>query len=325
MSSLAAKSYAILNILSKHSDEDHPLNATEILKYLAIEGIETERRSVYRCINALEETGYDIIRSGKSGWFIGKRQLETAELKILMDAVQQAHFLTEGKSLELLDKLLGLTSSSIARELRKQISVSRRAKHDNEYIYYNVDKINTAIVKNKQISFKYFHYDEKGRRVLSRNGYRYRVSPYFTSWYYENYYMICTTKEYPNFSHYRIEKMTEIEILDKKRRPLRELAPDGFDLAEYLNKTVSMFTGTPERIRMKVDNSLASHIFDKFGMDQRLIPEDEGKSILNTEAVIDKGLLSWIISYGDGIEVITPSHLRDMISKHCSDILKIYS
>ena len=287
-------------------------------------GIQTERRSVYRCITALEEAGYDIVKSGKSGWFMGKRQLETAELKILMDAVQQAHFLTERKSIELLDKLLGLTSNSIAHELKKQISVSKRSKHDNESIYYNVDKINTAIVKNKQLTFQYFQYDETGKRVLSRNGYRYRVSPYFTTWYAENYYMISTTKEYANFSHYRIEKMTNIEISDKKRRALRELAPNGFNLADYLNKTVSMFTGNPERIRLRIDTALASQVFDKFGNDIHLIPDTESKSTLNVEAVMDKGLLSWIISYGDRIEVLSPETLKDMITVHCSKILALY-
>jgi predicted DNA-binding transcriptional regulator YafY len=324
MSTLAVKAYQILNILNSNTDEDHPLNATEILEKLTSMGIDTERRSIYRCIEALDEAGYDIVKSGKSGWFLGKRPLETAELKILMDAVQQAHFLTGKKSLELLDKLLGLTSTSIAHELKKQISVSKRSKHDNESIYYNVDKINTAIVKNRQLTFQYFQYDEHGQRVLSRNGYRYRVSPYFTSWYAENYYMICTTKEYSNFSHYRIEKMTEIEISEKKRRPIRELAPSGFNLAEYLNKTVSMFTGTPERIRLRIDTTLASQVFDKFGMDQQLIPDSIGKSIVNVEAVIDKGLLSWILSYGSGIEVISPESLQHMITEHCSKILELY-
>ncbi len=324
MSELAVKSFQILNILNELTDEDHPLNAAEIIEKLSSMGIETERRSVYRCISALEDAGHDIVKCGKSGWFIGKRQLETAELKILMDAVQQAHFLTSKKTLELLEKLLGLTSRSIAHELRKQISISGRPKHENESIYYNVDKINTAIVRNCQISFRYFSYDEHGNKVLSRNGYQYRVSPYFTTWYFENYYMICATKEYDNFSHYRIEKMTDLEITDKKRRPLHELAPDGFDLADYLNKTVSMFTGKPEQVRLKINNSLAGQVFDKFGRDITLIPAGDGKSFINTEAVVDKGLLSWIISYMDGIEVIDPSHLREKIVDHCNRILDVY-
>lgn len=324
MSTLAVKSFLILKVLEKYSDEDHPLNAVEILEKLTFLGIEAERRSVYRCITALEESGYDIVKVGNSGWFLGSRLLETAELKILMDAVQQAHFLTKKKSLELLDKLLCLTSSSIAIELRKQISVSSRTKHDNESIYYNVDKINTAIVKNKQLTFKYFQYDENGDRILSKNGYIYRASPYFTTWYYENYYMICRTKEHKNFAHYRIEKMTDLKIIDEIRHPLAELSPGGFDLAAYLNKSVSMFTGSPERVRLRIDNSLASQVFDKFGMDISLIPAGDGKSFLNTEAVIDKGLLSWIVSYGNQIEVISPDSLRIQISNHCREILKLY-
>ncbi|MBN2557628.1 MAG: WYL domain-containing protein [Clostridia bacterium] len=323
MSTAAEKSFNVLRILNEHSDEDHPLNATEICTYLAQSGIETERRSIYRSIQGLDQAGYDIVKAGKDGWFIG-RKLETVEVKILMDAVQQAHFLTYNKSNELIGKLLGLTSKNIAAELKKQVSLSNRPKHDNESIYYNIDKINTCIVKNKKLSFSYFDYDTKGNRVFRKENCKYTTNPYFTTWYNENYYMIAATNNYSNFSHYRIERMTDLEIINQPRRNISELAPNGFDLADYLNKAFSMFTGKPETIRLKIKNTMANQVFDRFGINMLLAPADDEHSYLRTDAVIDKGLVSWIISYRNNIEVIQPDKLKQEIVAHCREVLGMY-
>jgi predicted DNA-binding transcriptional regulator YafY len=323
MATTSQKAFCVLSILKDYSDEDHPLNATQICGHLKNYGIETERRSVYRSIQGLEKAGYDIISSGPEGWFLG-REFDTAEIKILMDAVQQAHFLTYHKSMDLINKILDLTSINISRELKKQISISRRPKYDNELIYYNVDKINTATVKNKKIAFNYFDYDIEGRRVFRKNRKTYTASPYFTTWFNENYYMIAITADYDNFSHYRIERMSDISILDEPRRNIKEIAPDGFDLADYLNKAFSMFTGTPEKVSLKIKNELANHVFDRFGSDTRLIPAGEGWSKMTIDAVADKGLISWIISFGENIRVLHPGHLKDEILDHCSGIIGMY-
>ena len=319
----AEKSFSILKILSEHADEDRPMNATKVCRHLANMGIETDRRTVYRNIAGLEQAGYDIVKAGGGGWFL-ERDFETVEIKILMVAVQQAHFLTFNKSNELINKLLGLTSNGIAHELRKQISISSRPKHDNEAIYYNVDKINTCIIKNKKLAFKYFSYDTKGKRIHKYEDYTYTANPYFTTWFNENYYMIAATGKHDNFSHYRIERMADLEILDEPRRPIHEIAPDGFDLADYLNKAFSMFTGKPSHIRLKIHNDLASQVFDRFGTHINLVPADSDCSYMNTDAVIAPGLISWIISYGDRIKVIKPIELKEQIIDHCKKIQELY-
>ncbi len=321
--SAAKKSYSILRILNDHADEDRPMNATQICRHLSNMGIDADRRTVYRNITGLESAGFDIIKSGNGGWFL-ERDFETAEIKILMDAVQQAHFLTFNKSNELIGKLLSLTSSGISHELKKQISISNRPKHENEAIYYNVDKINTCIIKNKKLAFKYFSYDTKGKRVHKYVDYTYTANPYFTTWFNENYYMIAATGKHDNFSHYRIERMADLEILDEPRRPIHEIAPNGFDLADYLNKAFSMFTGEPSHIRLKVKNEMANQVFDRFGPHISLVPADDDYSYINTDAVIAPGLISWVISYGDRIKVIKPDELKEQVIEHCNKIQALY-
>ena len=55
-------------------------------------------------------------------------------------------------------------------ELKSNLYVSERVKPLNEQIYYLVDNINTAINRGKQISFRYFHYDQHRKEVPNNDG-----------------------------------------------------------------------------------------------------------------------------------------------------------
>ena len=54
-----------------------------------------------------------------------------------------------------------------------------KGRRGNSSFIYNVDAIERAINENKQISFLYFNYDEKHKKVYRKNGNRYTVSPAF--------------------------------------------------------------------------------------------------------------------------------------------------
>ena len=107
-----------------------------------------------------------------------------------MDAVQSSRFITQKKSDALLRKLEGLASVHQAGQLQRQVYVAGRIKVMNESIYYNVDKLHTAIAGQKAITFKYFDYDIARNKVFRQEGKRYVVSPYGLIWNSENYYLV---------------------------------------------------------------------------------------------------------------------------------------
>ena len=87
-----------------------------------------------------------------------------------MDAVQSSGFITQKKSDALISKLEGLASIHQARQLQRQVYVSGRIKVMNESIYYNVDKLHTALAGQRAITFKYFDYDIHRQKVFRRMG-----------------------------------------------------------------------------------------------------------------------------------------------------------
>ena len=159
-------------ILMERTDENHPMTLSELGEALAAYGITAERKSLYDDIEQLRTFGLDIVgqKSRTYGYYVGGRLFELPELKMMVDAVQSAKFITHKKSNELIKKLETLCSRHDAQMLQRQVYVQNRVKTMNESIYYNVDKISAGITENKQISFIYFEYNINKERIPRRNG-----------------------------------------------------------------------------------------------------------------------------------------------------------
>ena len=112
----------ILDYLQKNSHQDHPVRASELAKMLEGHGILCDRKTIYSDIAALQDFGIDILiyRGKNGGYYIGQRQFQLPELKLLIGAVQSSRFLTEEKSLELIDKLCRLCSQEEAEQVIQQ-------------------------------------------------------------------------------------------------------------------------------------------------------------------------------------------------------------
>ena len=126
------------DILSEKTDEAHPLSANELCDALCAAGIEAERKSVYKDIEVLKEYGLDIIlgtENNKRGYFIGARKFELAELRLLLDAVQAANFISQKKTKILVEKI-----ESFASKYRRQrftdryMSITARSAKTKSFI-----------------------------------------------------------------------------------------------------------------------------------------------------------------------------------------------
>lgn len=111
--------------LEEETDQEHPAGMPELLAYLTANGISAERKSVYDDLRLLESFGMDIetVKGRQFGYYLGERTFQLPEVKLLVDAVQAAPFLTQKKSMGLIGKLEQLTSRPMARQLRRQVYV----------------------------------------------------------------------------------------------------------------------------------------------------------------------------------------------------------
>ena len=91
----------LMKILLENTDETHRITMPEIIAALKSYGISAERKSIYSDIESLRVFGLDIIGEQRDRvycYHIGNRQFELAELKLLVDSIQAAKFITAKKS-----------------------------------------------------------------------------------------------------------------------------------------------------------------------------------------------------------------------------------
>ena len=136
-----AKVLYVMRMLLQESDEDHPLSTEDIISRLSEAGIRAERKSIYSDIETLRDFGMDVhgSRGRSAGYYVGERDFELPEIKLLIDSVQSSKFITERKTMQLIKKLAGLMSVHEAALMKRQLYVKNRIKSMNESIYYNVD------------------------------------------------------------------------------------------------------------------------------------------------------------------------------------------
>jgi len=301
----------LYRILMRQTDEDHPITVPQIIAELAKYDIKAERKSIYDDLEALQTFGLDVqSRKGKSGgWFVGERDFELPEVKLLMDAVQSSRFITQRKSDGLIRKLEQLASIPQAQQLQRQVFVSGRIKSMNESIYLNADKLHSAIAARKSITFKYFDYDIHREKVFRHGGSRYVVSPYGLIWNSENYYLVAFDHTNRDMRHYRVDKMADIVITGLEREG-KDLYPN-FQLAQYEQKHFGMYSGQEMKVTLRGRRSMAGVVWDRFGQDVILSPDGEDHFKVTLPVVISPQFFGWLFGLDGGITIVGPQSAVD--------------
>lgn len=311
-----------MKILLDKTDEEHTITVPQMIEELVNMGISAERKSIYDDLEYLKLFGIDIVcqKSKTHDYFVASRDFELPELKLLVDSVQSSKFITHKKSLELIHKIENLTSHNNARKLQRQVFVSNRVKTMNESIYYNVDAIHEAIAQNKQIIFRYFEWTLDKKKQFRKNGDKYIETPVSLTWDDENYYLITYKEKYGGFTHYRVDKMSNIEIVDADR----VMPQEEFDLAKYSKTMFSMFGGEETEVSVRFKNFLIGAVIDRFGNDVPIIKSDDEHFIAQIKVAASPHFLSWVIGFGSNAKIISPEWVIDNIYDLACETTKQY-
>lgn len=309
--------------LMLRTDEEHVLNATDLIRALENYNCEADRRTIYSNIEILQDFGVDVIKKENgSGYYIGSRDFELPELKLLVDAVQSSKFITEKKSRELIGKLMQLTNEQKARQLNRSVYIRNRMKTGNEKVYYNVDALHEAMNQGCQIRFRYGEWNTEKQLVMKKGGKEYLVSPWALTWDDENYYLIAFDEAAGIIKHYRVDKMLEIGLTDRGR--VGQEAFQDFDLAAFSKKTFGMFGGEDAEVVLRCADSLAGVIIDRFGREIGIVPEDNGHFHVRVTVAVSPQFYGWVTGIGAGIEIAAPTHVREAYKAYLQEIMAKY-
>lgn len=319
----------LIDILRQETDELHPLKTSELCERLETFGISCERRTLYKYISLLENQGVEILKTRvghEMGYYIIDRNFSVPELKIIIDAIQAANFITEKKTSELIAKVAALGGSHQAELLTGSIICFNTHKHHNESIYYVVDYLQQAVVQKKQISFLYFDLDENGNRIYRQDKKRYIAEPLALIYYEDNYYLVCYYEKHIDKKiTYRVDRMDSVEIHEEtiSETALRHI--EHSDMSEYTEQTFKMFGGAEKKITIEFDNSLIGAIFDKFGEDTKIKRISDNTCSTTLKVQISSMFWGWLFQFGAKIKIVSPKSLRTEYCQRLRESVERYT
>ena len=305
----------LMQILLQRTDENHPMTVAEMISALAANDISAERKSIYDDLEALRLFGLDVVQvKGKNTvYYIGSRDFELPELKLLVDSVQSSKFITEKKTFSLIKKIENLASAYDAQLLQRQVYVRGRVKSMNESVYYNVDEISNAINADRVIRFQYFEYTVTKERRFRKDGALYEVSPFALMWDDENYYLLAWDDSAQMLKHYRVDKMTGISMTDSKRKG--KDAFEKIDMSSYSGHVFGMFTGTEQSVKLKFASHLVGAVIDRFGKDVMIFPQGKDHFTVSIPVAVSPQFFAWVFGFGDEVEILSPDSVREEMKK----------
>lgn len=309
----------ILDILKRYTDENHRLSQKEIVELLKDEyDMQADRKSVKRNLMNLIDFGYDIeysesIRVNKNGeeeiiytdWYLN-RDFSDAELRLLIDSLLFSKHIPYSQCKELIEKLSGLSNIYFDTKV-KHIRTLTENMPQNKELFYTIEILDEAISKGKKVAFTYNAYDID-KKLHPRREEKYIVNPYQIAATNGRYYLICNYDKYDDISNYRIDRITNIELLDEQVKP----KPTDWTLPKHMTEHIYMFSGMSESVVFRAKRYIVSDIIDWFGTEVTFAEatDDEVTARVNVNL---EAMRLWAMQYAKHIEIIRPASLREEI------------
>lgn len=314
----------ILEILKEYSDQEHRLTQQEIIRLLKSNyDMDCDRRSVKNNVMCLKELGYEI--SMEDGYYLLEREFDDAELRMLIDSVLFSKNLTQKQAKTLIEKLKGMGNRYFSAKVNHVSNLPELHHGDNKQLMYVLDTINEAISQHKKISFVYNKYGFDFKLHPKREE-KYVVNPYQMVANNGFYYLIGNYDKYDDISHYRLDKMTCVEMLTEKVKPQNQVTglEQGLNLPKHMAEHIYMFSGESVAINMLVDETIISELVDWFGNDFYVIEKRRNNQVLVRLKCNEQAFFYWALQYGPYVEVLEPVSLRSKIAEAVSEMNEKY-
>lgn len=324
----------IMQILEYYSDVNHPLTQEEIINKLYDNyGVEAERKAIGRNVQLLQDmfeqdsmnktaTAIVIESDKRKGTYIDKRLFEDAELRLLIDGVLASKHISEKYSKDLIEKLSSLSNKYFKSNVKHVYSVKDWDKTENKALFWNIEIIDEAIERNKRITFDYNKYgaDKKLHKTSSHT-----ASPYQLILHNQQYYLVFLSEKWQKICHFRVDKITNIEITDEPSTPLRSVKgyANGLDYKKYATSLPYMFTDETEKITFVCDGTVIDQVVDWFGKNINIL-DLGGEKYEVTVTASPNAMEYWAMQYLNYIEIKSPTELREKIKQNLKNAEERY-
>lgn len=342
MSTLKRKklSFAILDILRQYTDENHKLSQNDIVELLEKDyDVKADRKSIKRNITSLLEMGYPIefketlrMYPNKDGVmeesyilsdFYLERDFTDAELRLLIDSLLFSKHIPYSQCKELVGKLEGLSNRYFKSRVRFIRTLPETAPKNRE-LFYTIEIIDEAIANEKQIAFTYneFGTDKKLHPKRERE---FVVNPYQMAAINGRYYLIGNYDKYNNIANYRLDRITDIRLLDTPVKPVKKVdgMKNGFYLPKHMAEHLYMFAGESVPVTFRMNKEILNDVIDWFGSEIAFMDETEDE-VTARVTVNWNAMRYWAHQYCRHVRILTPADLTQTVKSDLQLALLAY-
>ena len=331
----------ILDILKRYTDEDHRLSQKEIMDILEREyDMKVERKAVKRNLLNLIDYGYHVeysesVRINKKGeeeivytdWYL-ERDFSDAELRLLIDSLLFSRHIPYSQCKTLIEKLENLSNRYFKSRV-KHIQTLPDNELPNRQLFYTIEILDQAITKGRQVSFHYneYHTDKMLHPRIDHEGNvrTYIVNPYQMAAVNGRYYLICNYDKYDDVSNYRVDRITDIQLLDTPVKPMKNMKglEHGLNLPKHMAEHVYMFTGESVPVTFRAKKYLLTDLFDWFGKEMQFTDETEEEVTVRVTVNLD-AMRKWALQYALHVKVLKPERLVEMLREDVKQAAEQY-
>lgn len=346
----------LLDILRQHTDKKHRVTQKDILTILEEEydtyvARKTVKQNIEKLIRYTEQSDtHDILYDKRLRHYTNKETQEKetyvtqtnfgyvhkftqGELRLLIDSILFSKQIPSKQREGLIEKLEGLSSKNFNSRMNHIRTFSSEGPRNNE-LFYTIEHLDEAITNRKQVSFQYNKYriDEQSRLVLSpqvnRDGIarEYVINPYQIVTANGRYYLICNNDKYNNLSHYRLDRISNIQVLQTRQKPIRKVEGQqhNLNLPKHMAEHIYMFRGESISVKLWFNKRLLSDFVDWFGTDHIDFSNETPDEITARVSVNQMAMQRWALQYATNVRVLSPESLVDEIRKDINQAFENY-
>ncbi len=277
------------------------------------EKFEVSRRTINRDIEDLCKAGIPVVTtqggnggiSIADGYRIDKSVLTYQEMEHVVAALRGMDSITSKVGT---DQLLGkfFIKKEHVVSVRDSIIINLTSHYKSD-LTGKIALIKEAILSNRRINFRY--YSSKGDSQR-------RIEPYYLTFQWAGWYVFGYCLERRDFRLFKLNRLWELKLTEEPFQP-REISDKDKD------KDFDRYFREELPITLLFDVSVKYRLIDEYGIECFTVQED-GRLLFRTGFANKDYMLSWILSFGDKVEVVYPKGLKQEIKKIAENILKHY-
>ena len=314
----------ILEVLKKYSDCEHHLKQQDIIDYIKKDyDVIAERKAISINISRLMEIGYDIVH--QNGYYLRERDFDDSELRLLIDSVLFSKNIPINQAKDLIEKLQGLSSKYFSLKVKHVSNLNAMEHTSNKQFFYNIELLDEAIENGNQVEFMYNKYGED-KKLHPRKKDKTLFNPYQMVASNGKYYVIGNVDKYSQASYYRLDKISDIVILNTSVKPMNKVdgLENGLNLPRHMAEHIYMFSGKSEKVVFKIAKSRLDDVVDWFGTEFKIRKKEDDNYIISVD-VNTNAMYYWALQYGQYAEIVSPVDLREKLKETISKMYDRYN